>query len=75
MNVVFLLDNWMAEKAENFAPYVNIVSTEYYTVNNYLFLPPPIVATISSYMMHNDNNKVKEDPVFKKLVTLDKQKK
>ena len=74
MNVVFLLDNWMADKAENFAPYVNIISTEYYTINNYLFLPPPMVATISNYMIHKDKtDHVDKDPVYDKILKLDKQ--
>ena len=67
MNGIILLDNKMAENAKNFESHYNIIDLDLTKVNKNLFIPPTTVATLTSYLHHNEKED-KNCPIYKQLV-------
>ena len=73
MNGTLLLDNWIAEKAGNFAPHYHIIDVAFdKLINKNLFLPPTIVGTIANYLKEQEEQD-NDDKVLDKLIKLDKE--
>ncbi len=72
MNLILLIDNKMADLAKTLEPHYGIINLDYFKINGLLYIPSTILPTVASYLT-SETEEVKDDPVAKKLLELDKQ--
>ena len=59
----------MAEKAKNFAPHKNVPDLDYYKISGNIYLPPTLVASLSNYMVRQEEQD-ENCPIYNKLLNM-----